>query len=267
MKRSNDRIPRTDSGASGTRFVPGQVRACRISPSVGRARLSPPGISKALSLSRRCETIFRGTHPGRFSLWSASTLIQRPLGAALTFSPVTAETGIDFKGVTTYASNGWERVCCWNDHGDAARNRVDRAGPNPRHRSRISVERRVRHRLGQQHQRQHQLERDRRINNQAVVITKNTYEDVYGTGLHLRFGGGYMLNDESEVTGHLHVPVARRRSDADGRYRRRRSSTGNTPTIRPSGSTSAFGGTWACRRASARTAKARSGSGSSTRPT
>jgi hypothetical protein len=38
-----------------------------------------------------------------------------------------------------------------------------------------------------------------RINNQAVVITKNTYEDVYGTGLHLRFGGGYMLNDESEV--------------------------------------------------------------------
>ena len=33
------------------------------------------------------------------------------------------------------------------------------------------------------------------INNQAVVILKNTYEDVYGTGLHLKFGGGYMLND------------------------------------------------------------------------
>jgi hypothetical protein len=37
------------------------------------------------------------------------------------------------------------------------------------------------------------------INNQAVVITKNSYEDVYGTGLHLRFGGGYMLNEVSEV--------------------------------------------------------------------
>jgi hypothetical protein len=39
------------------------------------------------------------------------------------------------------------------------------------------------------------------INNQAVVITSNTYEDVYGTGLHLRFGGGYALNDATEVTG------------------------------------------------------------------
>ena len=37
------------------------------------------------------------------------------------------------------------------------------------------------------------------LNNQAVVITKNRYEDVYGTGLHLRFGGGYMLNDGAEV--------------------------------------------------------------------
>ena len=37
------------------------------------------------------------------------------------------------------------------------------------------------------------------INNQTTVITKNTYEAVYGTGLHLRFGGGYMLNDNSEV--------------------------------------------------------------------
>jgi hypothetical protein len=37
------------------------------------------------------------------------------------------------------------------------------------------------------------------INNQAVVITKNTYEDVYGTGLHLRFGGGYMLDDATEA--------------------------------------------------------------------
>ena len=38
-----------------------------------------------------------------------------------------------------------------------------------------------------------------RINNQAVVITKNRYEDVYGTGLHMRFGGGYLLDEISEV--------------------------------------------------------------------
>ena len=37
------------------------------------------------------------------------------------------------------------------------------------------------------------------INNQIVVITKNRYEDVYGTGLQLRFGGGYMLSDETEA--------------------------------------------------------------------
>jgi hypothetical protein len=37
------------------------------------------------------------------------------------------------------------------------------------------------------------------INDQVVVITKNQYEAVYGTGLHLRFGGGYMINDDSEV--------------------------------------------------------------------
>jgi hypothetical protein len=39
------------------------------------------------------------------------------------------------------------------------------------------------------------------INNQVVVITSNTYEEVYGTGLHLRFGGGYMVNENTEVTG------------------------------------------------------------------
>jgi len=37
------------------------------------------------------------------------------------------------------------------------------------------------------------------LDNQVVVITKNTYEAVYGTGLHLRFGGGYMLDDSSEL--------------------------------------------------------------------
>ena len=37
------------------------------------------------------------------------------------------------------------------------------------------------------------------LNNQTVVILKNSYEDVYGTGLHMRFGGGYMIDDVSEV--------------------------------------------------------------------
>ena len=37
------------------------------------------------------------------------------------------------------------------------------------------------------------------INGQTVVILKNKYEDVYGTGLHLRFGGGYMLKENAEV--------------------------------------------------------------------
>jgi hypothetical protein len=39
------------------------------------------------------------------------------------------------------------------------------------------------------------------LNNQAVVVLKNRYEDVYGTGLHLRFGGGYMLDDITEIKG------------------------------------------------------------------
>jgi len=37
------------------------------------------------------------------------------------------------------------------------------------------------------------------INNNAVVITKNTYDDVYNKGLHIRFGGGYMLRENMEV--------------------------------------------------------------------
>jgi hypothetical protein len=41
------------------------------------------------------------------------------------------------------------------------------------------------------------------IGNQAVVITSNSYEDVYGTGLNLRFGGGYALNDATEVIGNF----------------------------------------------------------------
>ena len=37
------------------------------------------------------------------------------------------------------------------------------------------------------------------LNNQVVVITKNRYEDVYGTGLQVKFGGGYMLDWRTEV--------------------------------------------------------------------
>ena len=37
------------------------------------------------------------------------------------------------------------------------------------------------------------------LNNQTTVITKNTYESVYGTGLHFRFGGGYKLDEVTEV--------------------------------------------------------------------
>jgi hypothetical protein len=37
------------------------------------------------------------------------------------------------------------------------------------------------------------------INNQNVVILKNTYEDVYGTGLHMRFGGGYLIDEVTEL--------------------------------------------------------------------
>ena len=40
-----------------------------------------------------------------------------------------------------------------------------------------------------------------RLNNQSVVILKNSYEDVYSTGLHLRVGGGYVLDDDTEVRG------------------------------------------------------------------
>ena len=38
-----------------------------------------------------------------------------------------------------------------------------------------------------------------RLNNQTVVVLKHSYDDVYGTGLHFRFGGGYMLNPNREV--------------------------------------------------------------------
>ena len=38
-----------------------------------------------------------------------------------------------------------------------------------------------------------------KINDQAVVVLPNSYEKVYGTGFHLRFGGGYLIDDVTEV--------------------------------------------------------------------
>jgi hypothetical protein len=40
-----------------------------------------------------------------------------------------------------------------------------------------------------------------RLNGQATAILPGSYGDVYGAGLHFRFGAGYKLNDESEVRG------------------------------------------------------------------
>jgi Outer membrane protein beta-barrel domain len=39
------------------------------------------------------------------------------------------------------------------------------------------------------------------LQGQAAAILPNPYGDVYGTGIDFRFGGGYMLNDESELRG------------------------------------------------------------------
>jgi hypothetical protein len=40
-----------------------------------------------------------------------------------------------------------------------------------------------------------------RVQGQAAAILPNPYGDVYGTGLHFKFGGGYALNEESELRG------------------------------------------------------------------
>ena len=37
------------------------------------------------------------------------------------------------------------------------------------------------------------------LNGQNVVVVPNSYSDVYGTGFHLRFGGGYLIDEISEV--------------------------------------------------------------------
>jgi hypothetical protein len=38
-----------------------------------------------------------------------------------------------------------------------------------------------------------------KINDQAVVILPNPYDKVYGTGFQLRFGGGYLIDEATEV--------------------------------------------------------------------
>jgi Outer membrane protein beta-barrel domain len=40
-----------------------------------------------------------------------------------------------------------------------------------------------------------------RLQGQATAILPNSYGDVYGAGLHLRFGGGYAFSDLSELRG------------------------------------------------------------------
>ena len=39
------------------------------------------------------------------------------------------------------------------------------------------------------------------LQGQTTAILPNSYGDVYGSGPHFRFGGGYMLNPESELRG------------------------------------------------------------------
>ena len=50
------------------------------------------------------------------------------------------------------------------------------------------------------------------LNNQSVVILKNTYEEVYGTGLQLRGGAGYRLPNS---TRELRLDVTFQSLDAD----------------------------------------------------
>jgi hypothetical protein len=49
------------------------------------------------------------------------------------------------------------------------------------------------------------------LNGQTTVIVRNKYEDVYGTGLHARFGAGYMVNTLTE----LRILVSFQSLDAD----------------------------------------------------
>jgi hypothetical protein len=37
------------------------------------------------------------------------------------------------------------------------------------------------------------------LDGKTTVVTPNSYSDVYGTGFHMRFGGGYLIDEISEV--------------------------------------------------------------------
>ena len=39
------------------------------------------------------------------------------------------------------------------------------------------------------------------IDGQTAAVLPSSYEDVYGAGIQLRFGGGYMLDEVSELRG------------------------------------------------------------------
>jgi len=49
------------------------------------------------------------------------------------------------------------------------------------------------------------------LQGQTVAIVPHSYGDVFGTGIEFRFGGGYALNDVSELRGMFHWQTA----DAD----------------------------------------------------
>jgi hypothetical protein len=42
-------------------------------------------------------------------------------------------------------------------------------------------------------------------NGQTTVVLRQKYEDVYGTGLTIRFGGGYMFREDEEFRVHLTI--------------------------------------------------------------
>jgi len=39
------------------------------------------------------------------------------------------------------------------------------------------------------------------LNGQTAAILPSSYSDVYGAGIHFKFGGGYMLNENTEIRG------------------------------------------------------------------
>ena len=122
-------------------------------------------------------------------------------------------------------------------------------------------------RLGQQHQRQHQLERDRPHQQPGG---RDPEEQLRGRLRHrpaFPVRRRLHVRRRSRSAGHVHVPVARRRPDADGRHRHVESlrAVPGLSELRARLRAAAVRRT--LKPGSAPTAKARSGSRSSTRPT